>query len=356
MTAEKKMMIKSERTPEYNISIIVPAYNAEATIQETLKSLLNQTLDNIEIICVDDGSDDSTPKLLSLFQSKYPDIIKVLTIPNQGVYKARSAGIEAAQGKYIGFCDSDDTIEPLMFETLFNKAQETAADLTICAYWRQDKNDVLSIEMRHSELSWCAVDDSSGWLVSINTAVWNKLFKASIAKRKVSFHHPPKITEDALFLLSLYPCIKRIAFVDKPLYHYFTNNSTAMKSITQDEIQFVIASWKELRGFLEKSTPAYIPIVDLAAFIHLGLSIPLIMTKTHNAELNKYLNTIRKTLNDDFGTFKQSRFLKLSYIKKHRTWMTLPFFASLLHRAHILEPALKSYAYLTSALGKDLKW
>lgn len=356
MTIREKMLAKTESDFIYNISIIVPVYNAEDTIQATLESLINQTLSNIEIICVNDGSTDYSPELLSQLQSEYPSLIKVLTIPNQGVYKARTWGIENARGKYVGFCDSDDTVEPTMFEKLFTKAEEEAADLTICAYWRQDKNKILSTEMQHPELSCLDINNSSGWLVSINTAVWNKLIRTNLAKQCIKLHQPPKITEDALFLLSLYPYASKIAFINEPLYHYFANNSTAMKSITRKETSTIIASWKETRSNLIQENCAYIPIIDLAAFIHLGLSLPLIMVKTHSSELKQFLSDISKILETEFNTFRHCKFLKVSYVIKHRTWMTLPFFASILYRLHLLSPALKAYALLTSIIGRDLKW
>jgi len=356
MSIEKISLLKTKSDPMYNISIIVPVYNAEATIQRTLQSLIDQTLPDIEIICIDDGSTDSSLKIMTFMQSKYPKRINILTGLNQGVYKARARGIEAARGRFIAFCDSDDTVEPSMYETLFSKAEETDADLTVCAYWRQEKNKILSTEMQHSELTQCNIDPESGWFVSVNTAVWNKLFKANIAQHYIEFQQPPRITEDALFLFSLCPYIGTIAFVDKPLYHYYINNSTAMKTISLKDAIVIRNAWKELRFAFQKKHAKYIPIIDLAAFIHLGLSLPLIMVKTHNASLKNYLRDIRKSLDKDFTTFKDSRFLKLSYVFKHHVWMTLPFLASVLYKMRLICPALKTYDFLTTIFRKDLKW
>lgn len=92
------------------VSVIIPCYNAERFIAECLLSVLAQTHKNIEIICVDDGSSDNTLVVLNEFHQKYPDIIKVISVPNQGASKARNFGLSEATGEYIQFLDADDII------------------------------------------------------------------------------------------------------------------------------------------------------------------------------------------------------------------------------------------------------
>ena len=102
------------------VSIIVPAYNASNYIEKCIDSLLNQTLKDIEIIIVNDGSTDDTAEKLS----KYEDEIKVITQKNVGVASARNKGLSVANGEYIAYVDSDDWIDSNMFELLYNKAKE----------------------------------------------------------------------------------------------------------------------------------------------------------------------------------------------------------------------------------------
>ena len=98
------------------ISVIVPAYNAEKTIDKCLESLVNQTYKNIEIIVIDDGSKDSTLKKIKQFEKKYPQKIIAITRENKGIGYTRNEGIKYSTGDYIGFVDSDDYVDTEMYE------------------------------------------------------------------------------------------------------------------------------------------------------------------------------------------------------------------------------------------------
>ena len=101
------------------ISIIVPVFNVEKYLSECLNSLINQTLKDIEIICVDDGSTDSSPSILEEFRNK-DERIKVIRQENSGVSVARNNGLAIAQGEYVGFVDSDDWVDADFFEKLYS--------------------------------------------------------------------------------------------------------------------------------------------------------------------------------------------------------------------------------------------
>lgn len=104
------------------ISVIVPVFNAEKYLKMCLNSLVSQTLKNIEIICIDDGSTDNSLAILDKFKSK-DDRIKIIKQKNYGVSMARNNGISEAQGEYIGFVDADDWVDKDFFEKLYNAAQ-----------------------------------------------------------------------------------------------------------------------------------------------------------------------------------------------------------------------------------------
>ena len=112
------------------VSIIVPVYKTEKYLKRCLDSLLNQTLEDIEIILVDDGSPDSAPALCDN-AAKTDGRIKVIHKKNEGLGMARNTGIDAACGKYIGFVDSDDFVKTNMYEYLYNTAVRHNADLII---------------------------------------------------------------------------------------------------------------------------------------------------------------------------------------------------------------------------------
>lgn len=115
------------------ISVIIPVYNLEEYIVRTLNSVFSQTYHNIEVVAVDDGSTDKTPSLLDAYAEK-ESRLKVIHKQNEGVSKARMAGVAAAAGDYIGFVDGDDLIDPDMYERLLNNAVKYKAEISHCGY------------------------------------------------------------------------------------------------------------------------------------------------------------------------------------------------------------------------------
>jgi glycosyltransferase involved in cell wall biosynthesis len=121
------------------ISIIVPIYNVEKYLDRCITSLRNQTLKNIEIILVDDGSPDNCPNLCDKYaQQDYR--IKVIHQKNKGLGLARNAGIDIAQGKYIAFVDSDDYVSTKMYEQLYNESLKQDFDIIYCGVNSQKSN------------------------------------------------------------------------------------------------------------------------------------------------------------------------------------------------------------------------
>ena len=120
------------------ISVIVPVFNAEKYLKMCLNSLVSQTLKNIEIICIDDGSTDNSLAILDKFKSK-DDRIKIIKQKNYGVSMARNNGISEAQGEYIGFVDADDWVDKDFFEKLYNATQKYNADIATAGYLGEER-------------------------------------------------------------------------------------------------------------------------------------------------------------------------------------------------------------------------
>lgn len=122
------------------VSIIVPVYNVEKYLAKCLDSLVNQTLEDVEIIVVDDGSRDNSKQIIDEFQTKYPDKIKSFVKENGGLSDARNFGLDRANGEYIGFVDSDDYVTTEMFEEMYFLAQKYDAEMVICNLQKVDEN------------------------------------------------------------------------------------------------------------------------------------------------------------------------------------------------------------------------
>ena len=123
------------------VSVIIPVYKTEKYLRECLDSVINQTLRDMEIICVNDGSPDNSLQILEEYAQK-DNRIKIINQENQGLSEARNNGIKVANGEYIGFLDSDDYVSLNFYENLYNRGQETEADIVVCEYiFRFKDND-----------------------------------------------------------------------------------------------------------------------------------------------------------------------------------------------------------------------
>ena len=168
------------------VSIIIPVYNTAPYLRECLDSVVNQTLKDIEIIIVDDGSTDGSTEICKEYAAK-DCRIKLLIQENQGVVVARNSGISLASAPYVGFVDSDDYIELDMYEELLNHIG--SCDMAICGYYLNQLPvfDVIphgsyqtAEEMQYifDNMVWCKEKRTAG----LFTAIWNKLFQTNIQK------------------------------------------------------------------------------------------------------------------------------------------------------------------------------
>ena len=119
---------------DIKVSVIIPVYNVERYIEMCLSSLVEQTLEDIELIIINDGSPDNSQAIIDRYMEQYPGMIKCIVRENGGQATARNEGIEIARGEYLAFVDSDDYVEVTMMEKLYSRAKETGADIVACGF------------------------------------------------------------------------------------------------------------------------------------------------------------------------------------------------------------------------------
>ena len=329
------------------VSVIVPIYNGAESIQKTLASILAQTYRNIEVICVNDGSSDTTLDILQTLSSEDARI-RIISTVNQGAYLARETGMRAASGVYVSFCDADDAMEPAMLETMVTRAESDQADMVVCAYRRQ------SDESAHAEMTGFGndtliADENSGWLCSINTALWNKLYRRSVLNQRLVLDNPPRVMEDALLLFSIFPYLSKVSFISKPLYLYRDREGSTMKQLSADELSELTAAWATLKTHIADTNPSYLRIIDLGAFVHLGVSASFMLASSHAENFGQAYSHISGVLQNDFPLSRKSPFTTSSFVKQYPT-MAMTRYAALLYQAGLMRPALRAY----SALSKHL--
>lgn len=200
------------------ISVIVPVYNVLPYIEKCLNSLVCQTYKNLEIIVVDDGSNDGSEKICDEFAKKHKSIT-VFHKKNGGLSSARNFGLAHVTGDYIGFVDSDDYVEPNMFEKMLKTAINSNLDICVCSFVREQENlqshvALQSLEVKNIEyFKLFAKKESMPYVV-----VWNKLFKANLFNN-LQFPED-KIHEDQWVIHYALKDAKKVGLISDELYHY----------------------------------------------------------------------------------------------------------------------------------------
>lgn len=217
------------------ISIIIPAYNASKYITRTLDSICNQTYKNLEIIVVDDGSSDNTLEICKE-QSEKDNRIKVFHKKNEGVTLARDMGISLATGELIGFIDADDTIDPKMYECLYNNLVKYDADISHCGYKTIKENGEENLFYGTGKLIIQSNTDGIVDLIKgeiIEPSLCIKLFRKELFDN-LDYDKTMRINEDYVMNLLLFKKSRKSVFVDEPYYHYYQNENSGSRQITKE--------------------------------------------------------------------------------------------------------------------------
>ncbi|NPC94239.1 glycosyltransferase [Bacillus sp. WMMC1349] len=216
------------------VSLLVAVYNTEAFLPNCLRSLLNQTLKNIEIIIVNDGSTDGSQEVIDDFAKK-DSRIKTIVQENQGLGAVRNKGIEAASGEYVAFIDSDDWIEADYCEAMYEKAQLGKADLVLCDYAVEIEDTDKTV---YPEVGKAYKEKPTAELIAdllkgkVSGFSWNKLYSRDLIKRHhLTFPLRDELEniEDQYFSFRCLLFANHVAFVTKPLYHYRVHLSSIVQ-------------------------------------------------------------------------------------------------------------------------------
>lgn len=341
------------------MSVIVPIYNWNDNLEKCLKYLVNQNLNDYEIILVDDGSNTETADYLDSYAENNV-CVKVIHSENKGVWAARNLGLSHAKGKWIGFCDSDDLVHNDMYEKMIWAAEQSKSDIVVCGYRRinETTGKCISEEMTNWNQKYIDVNAHIGELCLINTALWNKIYLAELLKNVVSLDSPPKIAEDMMFLLSLYPYTNRIAFVSEVLYDYNVRSASAMQNVTEKDCNDTIKAMRIVSETFKKKVNSkdWINLCDVMAFIHLGISLPVAIYSKTNSWTQDMLKTIRRELKENYITWQNATILKNSYILHHNCKIYKIKAMQMIYKLGLFVPILKLYTGITKLLGKSIKW
>lgn len=285
------------------LSIIVPIYNVEKYLCRCVDSILAQTFTDFELILVDDGSPDGCPAICDGYALKDPRI-RVIHKANGGLSDARNAGIDVAQGEYLAFVDSDDWIEPDMYQSMIDMLELHDADMVACGITQEREDGTITGRWppENKDKIYFPKDYIDDFYPDVRRdilpAAWNKVYRRKLFQ---TIRYPKgKIYEDAFIQLPLYDGCSKIAVCGDAYYHYIYDRSGSIQNddYSLRRLHLIEFNLEQYRFFVEKDIPIqqqYVLGAYLNRYIQNHLAIH-IFHKEHKKALIPYTKTYKKLL------------------------------------------------------------
>jgi len=266
------------------LSVIIPVYNAEKWLTETLESVFAQTYPNIEIICVDDGSKDNSCEIIAHMQTNHPNL-RLIKQENAGVCAARNAGIEATTGTYVAFLDADDLLEPVAYEQMIAQLEREQSDIVFCSFvrfWPSGKKQYTVEESfpalikNPQDIKYffysveSRVDGDTLYTKDIHGSSCRSIYKRDIfIDHAIRFHTDLRFAEDQVFVLEYLAHANKISYIGKPflwyrghtkpwVYHdFYQNHMNLLKyqlQVLEQNTFYTSKEKKQMCGYLKCST------------------------------------------------------------------------------------------------------
>ena len=260
-------MEKQTKASGIKISVIMPIYNAGEYLTRAIGDVLSQTLSEIELICVDDGSTDNSPKIIKQFSSK-DKRVKLIKQKNAGPSVARNTGLKVAKGRYIIFLDADDFYEKDLLQQLYETAERDNLDIAVTKFdIYNDERNLFSLpaEELHGNIfvsgGVTSKNEHPDYILSSTTGyVWNKLFRASFLKDKeLRFDPELYVFEDVCFVCSALSLAERVGRIEGTLIHHRVYSDQSRARLFRKYYGQVPVVYRKLKKFLMQRG-MYIPL------------------------------------------------------------------------------------------------
>ena len=267
-------MISAENV---KISVVMPIYNAADYLRTAIESVLNQTLRELELICVDDGSTDGTLAILKEFQQS-DERVRIITENNAGPSVARNKGLSRARGEYVIFLDADDFFDDTLLEKLYGLSQEHSLDIAICKfdiYNNRKSKFEDNIRSDHGEIfkesAVVSKNDYPDVILSCTTGyVWNKLFRREfLVEKELIFDTELRVFEDTYFVVTALSLAERIGKCHERLIHHRVYSNQPRNKLFRKYYRQVPVVYTKIKEFL-RAHGMYTPLSQ--SFLNLSAS------------------------------------------------------------------------------------
>ncbi len=286
------------------VSIVVPIYNVENYLRRCLDSLVNQTFQDMEILCVNDGSPDNSQDIIDEFAQRYPDIILPFKKKNGGLSDARNYGIKRARAEYITFVDSDDWVDVDWIEKLYARAQEESADIVVGDVKRADDH-------REYLISYANFITKQLQVLDLQNA-WNKLYKKSLFLDNNIVFPVGLWFEDLATIPKLIVLADRITHVNGTCYYYYWRPGSITTTLNIDRLNDYITVVEILYEFFEKQGVLKDYEQEIQ-FIYIRELLLFYLFKYANCRglraTSKELNRLESIIRNRFPDFKKSKYI-----------------------------------------------
>ena len=324
------------------VSIIIPIYNVEKYLRRCLDSIVNQTLKDIECLLINDGSPDQSQKIIDEYVSKYPQLFKSYIKENGGLSDARNFGLNYVTGEYIAFVDSDDWIEPTMYEKMYQTAINQSADLVVCDFLMEWELTGVSNYIQGLR---CDSNDVSKNLLISPPSAWNKLYKAELFL-KTNIRYPIGLWyEDLATTAKLIPFCENISYVDEAFVHYIQREGSIMSTINEKMLD-IYKAIESIEEYYKKNEiyEKYKQEIEYLYIENLILYGTMRFLQLENGD--KYIKESIKYINNKFPTWLKNPYIN-HLAKKDQ------FILNLLGRNHLL--LLKVLIFIKQKVINKLK-
>lgn len=287
------------------VSIVVPIYNVEKFLRGSIESIQKQTLEDIQIILVNDGSTDKSLSICKEIQEK-DKRIEVIDKPNGGVSSARNAGIKIAKGEYIGFVDPDDWIDPDMYENMYKQTTMDNSDLCMCNYVIENNNhsipnllffskDVLKGQEIFDDIITNMIASSSlnSSADTIMGSVWRLIIKKEIfEKYNLKFQSDITLMEDLIFCIQVLLKCSKVSISRGTYYHYIIHSNSAVASYKENIFDMQLKVYRVLE-YLLKEEDLYLKVKKRMDIRYTNIYINSIVNEAHHDNRKTFLERIK---------------------------------------------------------------